>query len=429
MTTRRFRAINGSPVPSILASTVVGGLLAIGLAIGPAAGGSEPTVTGSILVAFGLGWALMTRLTRRFSNQPQPWMNVPAAFLASIGLGLVVLQPGPWLMDLAGWIWPPALFILAIWMFGQVRGSLRGGGRVPVVALTATLALMAVGGGITAIGSAVVPSASASAGQLVDVGGRRLYLECSGSGAPVVLLQAGLGESSPEWAQIAPEIATSTTVCAYDRAGHGRSDEAPAPQDAIVLAQDLHTLLGRAGIAGPYVLVGHSSGGAYVRGFAAQFPSEVAGMVLLDAQPADAFTTLPDYPATYQALRTAYSLSPSLARIGLLGPLLGLPGYQSTVEAARAARDELLVLPTSLQQALAVTTIGARPLVVVTAGTGQQRGWFAAQDRLVGLSTHAVHRTVATATHTSLITGADAGASIQAIRDVLAAVRTGATLL
>ncbi len=121
-------------------------------------------------------------------------------------------------------------------------------------------------------------------------------------------------------------------------------------------------------MAGPYVLVGHSSGGAYVRVFADRYPDQVAGMVLLDAQPADAFTALPDYPTTYQILRTVYSLSPSLARIGLLGPILGLPADQSTPAAARGARDEIVALPAALQQAQALTSLGDRPLIVVTAG-------------------------------------------------------------
>ena len=263
---------------------------------------------------------------------------------------------------------------------------------------------------------------------MIDVGVHRLYVECSGSGSPTVVLQAGLGASSSSWADIAPNVAASTTVCAYDRAGHGRSEEAAGPQDGIALATDLHTLLERAGVAGPYVLVGHSSGGPYVRVFAARYPDQVAGMVLLDAQPADAFTALPDYPGFYEPYRFATALSPSLARVGLLGLLLGLPADESSPSAARAARDAVAALPTALRQAQALTTIGDRPLIVVTAGTGQQAGWFAAQDRMTGLSTDSVHRVITAATHDSLISGADASTSTQAILDVLQAVRSGAPL-
>ena len=292
-----------SPVLAILASLVAGVVLAIALLLGPASGASEPMITGSVMFAFGLGWGLMALLSTRYSAQPQTWMVVPALFLGIIGLGLIVFQPGPAAMDLLSWIWPPALAILAVWMFMQVRRNLRGRGRWLVVPVIATLLLIAVGGAFATVSAATGRTAESATGQMIDVGGHRLYIECTGSGSPTVVLQAGLGASSSSWAGIAPNVAASTTVCAYDRAGHGRSEEAAGPQDGIALATDLHTLLERAGVAGPYVLVGHSSGGPYVRVFAARYPDQIAGMVLLDAQPADAFTALPDYPGFYYPYR------------------------------------------------------------------------------------------------------------------------------
>jgi pimeloyl-ACP methyl ester carboxylesterase len=292
----------------------------------------------------------------------------------------------------------------------------------------ATLVLFAVGGAIATVGGATGASDSSQTGRIVDVGGHRLYIECSGTGSPAVILQSGLGESSSNWRSIAPDVAASTTVCTYDRAGHGRSDEAATPQDGNALANDLHTLLERAGVAGPYVLVGHSSGGAYVRVFADRYPEQVAGMVLLDSQPADAFTALPDYPTTYRILRTVYSLSQSLARIGVLGPILGLPVDQSTPSAARGARDEVVALPSALEQALALTSLGDRPLVVVTAGSGQQAGWLEAQDELPKLSTNSAHRVLEAATHMSIINGVDAEMSSQAILDVVSSLRSGTAL-
>ena len=213
----------------------------------------------------------------------------------------------------------------------------------------------------------------------------------------------------------------STTVCAYDRAGHGRSDDVAAPQDGIALATDLHTLLERAGVPGPYVLVGHSSGGPYVRVFAARYPDQVAGMVLLDAQPADAFTALPDYPGFYPILRTVYSLShrrwPASAS---LGPSSDCPPT-SPPAAARGARDEYRArLPTALAAGARRSRASAtdrssssRPDPDSTAG------WLEAQDQLPGLSTNSVHRVLPTATHNSLISGVDAKASSQAILDVV----------
>jgi len=415
-----------SPVLAILGSIVAGAALAVALVFTFAAGGSEPLVTGSVLLAFGLGWGLMGFLSARYSAQPQRWTAVPAAVLGSIGLGLIVFQPRPALMDFLGWVWPLAIAGLAIWMVIQVRASLRGRGRWLIVPVIATLLAFSIGGALTTV-SAATAVAQAGTGRMIDVGGHRLYIECSGSGGPAVILQPGLGATSSAWATIAPTVAATTTVCTYDRAGHGRSDDAGS-QDGIALATDLHTLLERAGVPGPYIVVGHSSGGPYVRVFAAQYPDEVAGMVLLDAQPAEAFTALPQYPAVYANFRMVATVGPSLTRIGLLGPILGLPADESTPAIVRGASEEIFALPTALQQSAALTSIGNRPLIVLTAVAEADPGWVAAQEALPRLSTASVHRVMATATHNSLMSGVDSPASAQAILDVLTAVRTGAPL-
>ena len=247
----------------------------------------------------------------------------------------------------------------------QVRRHLHGRGRWLVVPVIATLLVFALGGGLATV-SAATAVARAGAGRMIDVGGHRLYIECTGSGGPAVILQAGLGASSSSWAGIAPAVATTTTVCAYDRAGHGRSDEA-GPQDGIALATDLHTLLERAGVPGPYVLVGHSSGGPYVRVFAAHYPDEVAGMVLLDAQPADAFTALPDYPgvyATFQLGRHAVPVAGSDRPPGA-APRTARRRVDPRGRPRRARRVPRPARRSAAGSAL--TSIGDRPLVVVTA--------------------------------------------------------------
>jgi pimeloyl-ACP methyl ester carboxylesterase len=416
-----------SPVLPILGGLATGALLAVALLLGPASNGSEPVITGSALLAFGLGWGVIAWLTTRFSGQPQAWMAVPAIALGSIGVTLIVFQPGPAAMDVMSWIWPPALAVMAVWMIAQVRTQLRGHGRWLVLPVITMLLVLSAGGAIATVSATTHSNAGAATGRMVDVGGRSLYLECTGTGSPTVILQAGLGEASSSWARIAPSVAASTTVCAYDRGGHARSDEA-GPQDGIALAADLHSLLARSGMTGPFVLVGHSSGGAYVRVFADRYPDEVAGMVLLDSQPADAFTALPDYSAFYAIYRRVALLSPSLARIGLLAPLLGLTADQSTPAAVRSGRDEILALPAALQQAQALTSIDDRPLLVLSAGSEQQAGWLEAQDELPHLSTNSTHRVLDAATHTSIITGDDAPASAQAILDVVAAVKAGTAL-
>ena len=175
---------------------------------------------------------------------------------------------------------------------------------------------------------------------------------------------------------------------------------------------------------GPYVLVGHSSGGPYLRVYAATYPADVAGMVLIDPQPATAFTALPDYPTNYQYLKLSGGLAPSLARIGLLGPIFGVSPTEATAAVAVSYRDEIRMLPTALDEAAQVTTIGDIPLIIVSAGIESQRGWADAQAAQVGLSTNVAHRTIAGATHDTLL-DADSAAASQAVMDVLTSVREG----
>ena len=105
-------------------------------------------------------------------------------------------------------------------------------------------------------------------GRLLDVGGHRLHVQCSGAGAPAVIFEAALGGSSVDWYAVQPEVSRFTRACAYDRAGAGWSEAGPLPRDPLRSAEELHTLLGNAGVTPPYVLVGHSYGGYVVRVFA-----------------------------------------------------------------------------------------------------------------------------------------------------------------
>jgi pimeloyl-ACP methyl ester carboxylesterase len=118
---------------------------------------------------------------------------------------------------------------------------------------------------------------------LVDVGGLSLHIHCVGAGSPVVVLDAGLGDDGSAWGQVQPEIGRFTRACVHDRAGTGYSSAAPRPHTTRQMVGELHALLQRAGLAGPYVLVGHSLGGLNARLYARQYPGEVVGMVLVDA--------------------------------------------------------------------------------------------------------------------------------------------------
>ena len=124
-------------------------------------------------------------------------------------------------------------------------------------------------------------------GQLVDVGGFRLNLYCMGSGSPTVVFDSGWGDWAPAWSKVQPEVAKWTRACSYDRAGTGFSDPGPMPRTSLRIAKELRTALHRAGIAGPYILVGSAFGGDNVRTFADLYMEEVAGLVLDDADPDD----------------------------------------------------------------------------------------------------------------------------------------------
>lgn len=120
-------------------------------------------------------------------------------------------------------------------------------------------------------------------GALYLVDGHRLRLDCTGSGSPTLVLDAGLGNDGLIWSAVQPTLSQTTRVCSYDRAGMGWSDPVATPRDADHIAAQLHGLLQAAGVTGPIVLMGHSIAGLYIRDYAAHFPDQVVGLVFVDA--------------------------------------------------------------------------------------------------------------------------------------------------
>jgi pimeloyl-ACP methyl ester carboxylesterase len=428
----------------VVAVSVIAGLAAAAAGIIVSAGGTEPVVDGLVLLGFAAGWALLLALSVRFTDHPQQWAAVPAAVMGVGGAALLVFTPSSDTMDALGWVWPPALLGLLAWITTRIRRQLpRRGGRwllYPVIAVTA---LAAVGGGYHTVTQSVDQATAESLpGQLIDVGDRRLYLSCTGSGEPTVILEPGLGATSAAWRWIAPTVAAHTRVCVYDRAGRGRSEPSPEPQDGDQIATDLHSLLDRAGVTGPLVMVGHSLGGLYALDYTARYPQQVAGMVLLDTTPPTAFTELPDYPAIYDMLTTLTGLYPGLARLGITQLINGLGDAElpaqtrdqvradlSTAGQARSERDEVAMIPTMMAQARAVTDLGSMPLYVLTAPVDTQTMWLESQTELAKLSDNSVHLVVAGADHQSLLDNqAAAAVSSQAITQVVDAARTGTPL-
>jgi pimeloyl-ACP methyl ester carboxylesterase len=283
-------------------------------------------------------------------------------------------------------------------------------------------------------------------GQLIDVGGHSLHLNCSGSGSSTVILEPGAGGMSSDFAWITPAVARDTRVCVYDRAGRGWSEPADSPQDGAQIATHLHTLLQRGHVPGPYVLAGHSFGGLYVLTFAARYPDEVAGMVLVDStEPGSAETpgTSPGDEGSYDIMWRVSALLSSSARLGV-GRLFGQLTYGSLPPPARdeaiasaatpnhvqSTIDEYVQGSASADQAASLGDFGAQPLVVLTAGSGSDADWKAAQDDLASLSTNGAHRVVDGASHGEMLLDEDAGAATtQAILDVVSSVRSGRPLV
>lgn len=260
----------GRIVAVSLAAGLVTALLLVAAPFVPA---SEDGVTAAALVGFASGWAMLAMLSTRFTSAPQRWAFAPALVMGLGGLLLATF--GSQARSVLDWVWPPAVLALSVWMASMARRGLPSrAGRGLLYPVLAVLALASIGAGVEAVAEAIDADARPMPGQLVDVGGHRLHLHCTGSGSPTVVLEPGGGEMAANLGWITPAVAGTTQVCVYDRAGRGWSEPADGPQDGAQVAADLHTLLHRAGVPGPYVLAGHSFGGLYVLAFADRYPDE-----------------------------------------------------------------------------------------------------------------------------------------------------------
>jgi pimeloyl-ACP methyl ester carboxylesterase len=305
----------------IVAGSLASGLLAaVLLATAPFIPAQERAVTGAVLCGFALGWAMLAVLSVRFTDQPQRWAAAPA-LLMGLG-GLLLVGVGSPVDQVLNWVWPPAMLALAIWMLMRVHRQLQSRlGRWLLYPVIGVLALASIGGGYQTLGAAADAKAHPMPGQLIDVDGHRLHLRCTGSGTPTVVLEPAAGEMSSNLGWITPAVARDTRVCVYDRAGRGWSEPASSAQDGAQIATDLHRLLQRGHVPGPYVLAGHSFGGLYVLTFAARYPDEVAGMVLVDstapASAANPGAASPGHGGSDAAMSRVAALGSTAARLGL----------------------------------------------------------------------------------------------------------------
>ncbi len=401
----------------------------------------ENDVTAAVLWGFAAGWATLCLLSVRFTDQAQRWAMVPAVFMGVSGLVLVVA--GSDVVSVLRWAWPAGLMVMAVWMAFQARRDLRSRARrwllYPVITV---MVLASAGAGYETVREHLDAGAYPMAGQLVDIGRHSLHLHCTGSGSPTVVLQPGGGDMSSVMGWIAPAVAVHTRVCVYDSAGRGWSEASDVTQDGSQMMTDLHTLLHRGGVPGPYVLAGHSFGGLYVRIFAAKYPDEVAGLVLIDSTGASLPpSTSPQSWGPDDILERGSVLASTSARLGV-GRFFGL-GYGSlpqqsadevgakiaTSTSLRSTIDEFLQASASEHEAAALTDFGHKPLFVLTAGSGSDAAWMAAQDQTATLSTNSVHHVVQGASHPDLLLDkADAAVTAQAILDVVSSVRSNQPL-
>lgn len=243
-------------------------------------------------------------------------------------------------------------------------------------------------------------------GQMFDIGGYRLHLYCKGEGLPTVVLDSGTGGFSLEWSHIQDVLARQTRVCAYDRAGYGWSDMGPLPRTSKRIVAELHRLLEKARIPGPYVMVGHSFGGYTAQYFARHYPGETAALVLIDSSHPQQIERLPEP----QLVRARRQYPPSRSRHGIL-PIIHQNFPQEVANVAYRLmsswkhrltwQEEMKSFSLSAHEVLVSGPMPKIPLVVISRGqrvwpyndygNEMEKVWMQLQDELSLLSSNTVH--------------------------------------
>ena len=300
------------------------------------------------------------------------------------------------------------------------------------------LALAVIGAIYQAVATQIDQRTYPHPGEMVDVGSHSLHINCVGQGSPTVILDAANLGMSAHWVRVQQQLAQTTRVCAYDRAGMGWSGPGPEPRDARQISSELHTLLKGADTEGPYVLVGHSYGGLYARMYAARYPNHVAGVALVDSSHPEQFTRSPEGRAMYEQTNRQGAVIPFLTRLGLVRLTNFYPAhpdlpsqqreqieaFNSSTQQVATTVEEFRATPETNAQVHGTGSLGDKPLAVITAGE-QSSDWLEMQDELAALSPNSIHRVVDGATHESLLYGkGDSLVTSAAVEQVVEAVRT-----
>ena len=256
---------------------------------------------------------------------------------------------------------------------------------------------------------------------LIDVGGHRLYYRTSGEGSPTVIIEPGTGASSELYSLLEQGINKFTRVILYDRSGLGRSEPGSLSTDGPEVARQLHTLLQRENIPGPFILLGHSFGGIYIRHFAARFSDEVAGLIFVDSSHPEQNKRLPflirSMTNTLFRLIAAPGIGPTLVKLiykSLEKDLQNLPPermaeFQTNLKSSKHINGiigEYKMITTSLAQTARLGPEVNKPIVVFSATLPKGnfiKGWHVLQDEIAAISTNSTHYKIEGAKHFTLI--------------------------
>jgi pimeloyl-ACP methyl ester carboxylesterase len=336
---------------------------------------------------------------------------------------------------------------------GIGRRILRGVGRALKWIGIGLVALVLLGLAYQAIATELDKRAYSPRGERYTVKGRSMHIVCMGEGSPVVILQAGGGAESLWWYWVQNQMAERTRVCAFDRPGYGWSEPTSEPRDALTIAGELHTLLEQAGVRPPFVMAGHSYGAVFTRIYAAQYPEEVVGIVLVDSAVLipDHFAGQNEFDEWQKQWQGTDTLFEWMTRIGLTRLLdpgqfqaSGYPPGIATELTALHARTQVIDTDfaefvteyrTLTDASAAAKNLGNLPMAVLWASQtldafeAHVAGFRAAREEIATYSGNRVIRVVEGANHGSILGNEQYAQQVSAaILDVIEAAQTGQPL-
>jgi pimeloyl-ACP methyl ester carboxylesterase len=288
---------------------------------------------------------------------------------------------------------------------------------------------------------------------LYTVNGRQMHINCVGEGSPTVILQAGGGAESLWWYWVQNQLAAHTRVCAYDRSGYGWSDPTENPREALTIVEELHLLLEEAGIDAPYVMAGHSYGAVFTRIYAAQYPQDVIGIVLIDSAVLipEQFTdqaAFDQWRTQWTGAHTLFQMATSIGLTRLVDPsqfqAAGYPAEIAFELTALHARNQVIDTDVGefvtgywslVNAASDAENLGDLPMIVLWASETIAAfdtnivGFAAAREEISVYSSNSITRYVEGATHSSILGNEQYAQQItNAILDVIRAVPSGESL-